>query len=73
MVAFIPTLSGVSMNVLDMTGAIAPFLGTVLVGFSLASLVGIVATAFIDHWQMRRQPALIAASTTDVVVLSKAA
>ena len=48
-------ISGVSTNLLDMTDAIAPFAGTVLVGLFLSSLAGIVITVLVDRWLTQRQ------------------
>jgi hypothetical protein len=73
MVPFIPTFSGVSTNVLDLTSAIAPFSGAALAGVFLSSLAGIVVTVLVDRWQTRRQAKLSMTPTADVVTLSKAA
>ena len=73
MIPFIPTFSGVPTNVLDMTDALAPYSGVVLVGLFLSSLAGIVVTVLLDRWQTQRQAKLAVAPTVDTVALSKAA
>jgi hypothetical protein len=73
MVDFIPTFYGVPTNVLDMTGAIAPYSGAVLIALFLSSLAGIVITALIDRWQMQRQAKSGTTPKADNVTLSKAA
>ena len=55
MIDFIPTVFGASANILDMADAIAPFAGTVLVGFFLSSLAGIMITVLLDRWLTQRQ------------------
>jgi hypothetical protein len=72
MIPFIPAPS-VAANLLDMTGAIAPFSGTALVGLFLGSLAGIVVTVLLDRWQTRRQAKLVVAPAVNTVSLSKAA
>ena len=73
MIPFIPTFSGVPTNVLDMTDAIAPFSGAVLVGLFLSSLAGIIITVLLDRWYTQRQAKLTVAPAADTVALSKAA
>ncbi len=73
MIPFIPTFSGVPTNVLDMTDALAPYSGVVLVGLFLSSLAGIVVTVLLDRWQTQRQAKLTVAPAVDTVALSKAA
>lgn len=73
MVPFVPTFSGVSTNVLDVTGALAPFSGAALVGIFLSSLAGIVITVLVDRWQTRRQAKPSVTPAADVVTLPKAA
>jgi len=73
MVAFIPTVSGVSANVLDMTDAIAPIAGPVLVGLFLSSLAGIVITVLADRWLTRRQQRVRATQVADLNPLRQAA
>ena len=72
MIPFAPTFSGVPSGVLDMTDAIVPFLGPVLVGLFLASLSGIIITALLDRWQTRRQEKRVVA-LAQTVEFSKAA
>jgi hypothetical protein len=72
MIPFIPA-PNVATNLLDMTGAIAPFSGAALVGLFLCSLAGIVVTVFLDRWHMRRQAKLVVAPAVNTVSLSKAA
>lgn len=55
MANFLPTIPGVSTNVLDMTEAMAPFFGTFFFGLFLASLAGIVIVVLADCWSMQRQ------------------
>ena len=50
MIDFIPTVSGVSANIFDMTDAITPIAGTVLIGLFLSSLAGIVIPVLADRW-----------------------
>lgn len=73
MVSFVPTLSGVSTNVLDMTGAVAPLLGAVVFGLFLSSLAGIVVTVLADRWQTRHQLGQGATQAADAGALIKAA
>ena len=73
MVAFIPTVFGASANILDMTDAIAPFAGTVLVGLFLSSLAGIVITVLDDHWLTQRQQRILTPEVADVNPIRQAA
>jgi hypothetical protein len=73
MIAFIPTVFGASANILDMTDAIAPFAGTVLVGLFLSSLAGIVITVLADRWLMQRQQRVLTTAVADVNPIRQAA
>jgi len=73
MIPFLPTVSGVSANVLDMTEAIVPFAGTVVVGLFLSSLAGIVITVLADRWLARRQQQGLAARVAEVNPLRRTA
>ena len=73
MIAFIPTVSGVSANILDMTDAIAPFAGTVLVGLFLSSLAGIVIAVLADRWLTQRQQRVLTTEVADVNPIRQAA
>jgi hypothetical protein len=66
MINFIPTVLGVSANILDMTDAIVPFAGTVLVGVFLASLAGIVITVLADRWLTQRRQRVLTTEVADV-------
>jgi hypothetical protein len=73
MIAFIPTVPGVSTDVLDMTGAIAPIAGTVLIGLFLSSLAGIVITVLADRWLTKRQQKMLAEQVANLNPLRRAA
>ena len=73
MINFIPTVSGVSANILDMTDALAPFAGTVLVGLFLSSLAGIVIAVLGDCWLTRRQQRVLTTELADVNTIRRAA
>lgn len=73
MIAFIPTLAGASANILDMTDAIAPFSGAVLVGMFLSSLAGLVITVFADRWLTQRQQRVLTAEAADLTPIRRAA
>jgi hypothetical protein len=73
MINFIPTVSGVSANILDMTDALAPFAGTVLVGLFLSSLAGIVIAVLGDRWLTRRQQRVLTTELADVNTIHRAA
>jgi hypothetical protein len=73
MIAFIPTVFGASANILDMTDAIAPFAGTVLVGLFLSSLAGIVITVLADRWLTQRQQQILTTAVADVNPIRQAA
>ena len=73
MVSFISTFSGFSTNVLDMTDALAPVLGTVFFGLFLTSLAGIVVTILVDRWRTQRYLGLDVVSETNAGAFLKAA
>jgi hypothetical protein len=73
MINFIPTVSGVSANIFDMTDVIAPFAGTVLVGLFLSSLAGIVIAVLGDRWLTRRQQRVLTTELADVNTIRRAA
>jgi len=73
MIAFLPTVPGVSANALGVTDAIVPFAGAVLVGLFLSSLAGIVITILADGWLTRRQVTPVTAPAVNTVALFKAA
>jgi hypothetical protein len=73
MIAFIPTVFGASANILDMTDAITPFAGTVLVGLFLSSLAGIVITVLADRWLTQRQQRVLTTEVADVNPIRQAA
>jgi hypothetical protein len=73
MIPLIPTFPGVPTNVLDMTDAIAPFAGTVLVGLFLSSFAGIVITVFLDRWLTQRQQRVLATQVAELNPMRHAA
>ena len=73
MISFIPPFSGVPTNVLDMTDALAPFAGTVLVGLLLSSLAGIVIAVLADRWLSRRQRRVLTTEVAEVNPIRRAA
>jgi hypothetical protein len=73
MIAFIPPVSGVSTNTLDMIDAIAPFTGAVLVGLFLSSLAGIVIAVLADRWLTQRQERVLTTKVADIDTIRQAA
>jgi len=73
MINFIPTVSGVSASIFDMTDAIAPFAGTALVGLLLSSLAGIVIAVLADRWLTQRQQRVLTTEVADVNTIRRAA
>ena len=73
MIDFIPTVSGVSANIFDMTDAITPIAGTVLIELFLSSLAGIVITVLADRWLTQRQQRVLATELADVNTIRRAA
>jgi hypothetical protein len=73
MINFLPMVSGVSTNVLDMTEAMAPFFGTVLIGLFLSSLAGIVISVLADRWFTQRQAQARATQVAELNPLRQAA
>ena len=73
MIDFIPTVSGVSANIFDMTNAITPIAGTVLIELFLSSLAGIVITVLADRWLTQRQQRGLTTEVADVNTIRRAA
>ena len=73
MIDFIPTVSGVSANIFDMTDAITPIAGTVLIELFLSSLAGIVITVLADRWLTQRQQRGLTTELADVNTIRRAA
>ena len=73
MIDFIPTVSGVSANIFDMTDAITPIAGTVLIELFLSSLAGIVITVLADRWLTQRQQRVLTTELADVNTIRRAA
>ena len=73
MIAFIPTVSGASTNILDMTDAITPIAGTALIELFLSSLAGIVITVLADRWLTQRQQRGLTTEVADVNTIRRAA
>jgi hypothetical protein len=73
MIDFIPTVSGVSANIFDMTDAITPIAGTVLIELFLSSLAGIVIAVLGDRWLTRRQQRVLTTELADVNTIRRAA
>ncbi len=73
MINFIPTVSGVSANIFDMTDAITPIAETVLIELFLSSLAGIVITVLADRWLTQRQQRGLTTEVADVNTIRRAA
>jgi hypothetical protein len=73
MIDFIPTVSGVSANIFDMTDAITPIAGTVLIELFLFGLAGIVITVLADRWLTQRQQRGLTTEVADVNTIRRAA
>jgi hypothetical protein len=73
MTSFIPTFSGVPTYGLDMTDALAPIAGPVLIGLFLSSLAGIVISILVDRWFTKRQQRARATQVADLNPLRQAA